>query len=301
MRFAEQAKKLVACDRIDINGIDLDRQLVTPWYGEGHEIPEWSMGTVTNLTGIEMEVVRRRAAVVITPKSLKDLERSLPGEVLAYRAGLKSFLAAPLLFDDRVIGSLNILSRKPNAFTKRDTRLAQQIADQIAGAIANAQLHADVRRNAHEREVLAEIGRIISSSLEIDEVYERFADQVRKLIPFDRMVISHVDGIRGVMISPYVAGMRIPEFEGEEAVSISGFIEGEVFNSGAGVLFQPADAAEVTARWPGEMPGYQAGLRSQIGVPLVSRNEVMGILEMVSKQPRAYSQATLVLAQRVGA
>jgi len=43
------------------------------------------------------------------------------------------------------------------------------------------------RRSTEEISVMAEIGKIISSSLNVDDVYERFANEVRKLIPFDRL------------------------------------------------------------------------------------------------------------------
>ena len=46
------------------------------------------------------------------------------------------------------------------------------------------------RQSAQENATVAEIGRIISSSLNIDEVYERFAEEVHKLILFDRIVIN---------------------------------------------------------------------------------------------------------------
>ena len=38
--------------------------------------------------------------------------------------------------------------------------------------------------------VIAEIGRLISSTLDIDEVYERFAAEAKKLIPFDRLAVN---------------------------------------------------------------------------------------------------------------
>ena len=53
-----------------------------------------------------------------------------------------------------------------------------------------------------EYAVLAEISRIISSTLNIDEIYEQFAHQVALLIPFDRLSIAAVD-----MGSAYRAGM----------------------------------------------------------------------------------------------
>ena len=48
------------------------------------------------------------------------------------------------------------------------------------------------KRMAQENAIMAEIGRIISSSLNIQDVYEQFAREVRKLIPFDelRLILS---------------------------------------------------------------------------------------------------------------
>ena len=39
-------------------------------------------------------------------------------------------------------------------------------------------------------DILAEIGRLIGSTLDIEEVYERFAAEARKLIPFDRLAVN---------------------------------------------------------------------------------------------------------------
>src|SRR4030042_4214032 len=39
------------------------------------------------------------------------------------------------------------------------------------------------KRLAQENAIMAEIGRIISSTLDIEEVYERFAEEAHKLIP----------------------------------------------------------------------------------------------------------------------
>ena len=46
---------------------------------------------------------------------------------------------------------------------------------------------------AKENAIMAEIGRIVSSTLNIEEVYERFAEEVRKLIPFDRIAINIIN------------------------------------------------------------------------------------------------------------
>ena len=55
------------------------------------------------------------------------------------------------------------------------------------------QLAEQERRSAQENEVIAELGRIIGSTLNIEEVFELFTEQVRRLISFDMVVASVVD------------------------------------------------------------------------------------------------------------
>jgi len=52
------------------------------------------------------------------------------------------------------------------------------------------------KQSAGENAAVAEIGRIIGSTLNIEEVYEGFAREVAKLISFDRIVVNTVDAQR---------------------------------------------------------------------------------------------------------
>jgi DNA-binding response OmpR family regulator len=51
----------------------------------------------------------------------------------------------------------------------------------------------EAKRLAKENVIVAEIGRIISSTLDMEEVCERFAEELRKLIPFDRIAINIIN------------------------------------------------------------------------------------------------------------
>lgn len=68
------------------------------------------------------------------------------------------------------------------------------------------------RQVEEEHAALAEIGRIISSSLDIEQVYEQFAEKVARLITFDRVVIGIVDVERDTFIARYAAGTEIPSW-----------------------------------------------------------------------------------------
>ena len=80
------------------------------------------------------------------------------------------------------------------------------------------------RQMAHENDVLAEIGRIVGSTLDIDEAYHRLAAEIRILIPFDRISIITIDPDAGGMVYSFVAGTYIPGFCQGDALSPSGVI-----------------------------------------------------------------------------
>ena len=66
-------------------------------------------------------------------------------------------------------------------------------------------------RLAEEMKVIAEIGRLISSTLDIEEVYERFAAEARKLIPFDSLIVNLKKPQEDTMDIAYASGADIPE------------------------------------------------------------------------------------------
>jgi hypothetical protein len=66
-----------------------------------------------------------------------------------------------------------------------------------------------VQQLAEDALLLTQIGRIISSTLQIDQVYEQFTQEVRKLVPFDRMSINTIDQEAGVFTVKYLVGQEV--------------------------------------------------------------------------------------------
>ena len=61
-------------------------------------------------------------------------------------------------------------------------------------------------REAGYREALANIGRVMSSSLDMAGVIDHFAENLRTIIPFDQLAVSTVDTRQGITSPSYVAG-----------------------------------------------------------------------------------------------
>jgi len=62
----------------------------------------------------------------------------------------------------------------------------------------------------------------------IDDVYERFAEEVRKLVPLDKLVINLIDLENGTYRNAYVTGMHVPARQSKDNKSLTNTIVGEV-------------------------------------------------------------------------
>jgi PAS domain S-box-containing protein len=156
------------------------------------------------------------------------------------------------------------------------------------------------RRAQDEMAVMAEIGRVIGSTLEIDAVYERFAVEARRLIPFDRLVVSlnhPEDGTRHVAC---VSGEDIPGKRQGDRMPLVRSINETLIRTRTGVIYNPATLAETVAICPELGPTFLAGHRALMSVPLIARGEVIGALHFRSKTPGVYGPAELRLAGRIG-
>ena len=216
--------------------------------------------------------------------------------------GIRSSLIFPLEYKGEIIGTINFGSRKANHFSEGLFGLLRQIAPGLAISIENASLLETARRLAQENATMAEIGRIISSTLNIDDVYERFAEKVRELIPFDRVTIHIVNRRENTIRIAYLTGLNVTTHSKEDFVPLTSTSAEEAIRTRTTKLIQIEDLKKVTERFPGLLPNFQAGIRSLMVVPLISKDEVIGLLDIKvqSLRANAYTESEVKLAERVG-
>lgn len=157
-----------------------------------------------------------------------------------------------------------------------------------------------VKRLSQENAIVAEIGRIISSTLNIEEVYERFAEEVHKLISFDAIAVNTVNYKEGTISIPYVSEIGVPGCQHREVLPLVGSVTGEVVNKCSGLIFQTEDRNEVKSRFPTLLTAFDRGLRSLMVAPLISKDQVIGALHFRSIKSRNFSDQDLRLAEIIG-
>ncbi|HEV8396189.1 MAG TPA: GAF domain-containing protein [Vicinamibacterales bacterium] len=95
-----------------------------------------------------------------------------------------SQLAVPMRRKGKVIGALNLLNESEGAFTYQDEALLRQFAAHVAVAIENARLFRSERQYVDTLETLAEIGREMSSILDLDALLTRIASLTKRLVDY---------------------------------------------------------------------------------------------------------------------
>jgi len=159
----------------------------------------------------------------------------------------------------------------------------------------------EVHRLAEENEIIAEIGRIITSSLYIEEIYNQFAIIANKLLPFDRIAVYLIYPDEETITVTYIWGMEIEGLRVGQTIPLKSSIMDIIMHTHKGVLIHQETDEDLAARYPFVKLSFRAGLCSMLSVPLIYRDQVIGALHFRSKKSLAYTEQNFRLAERIAA
>jgi len=154
--------------------------------------------------------------------------------------------------------------------------------------------------------LLAQIGRIMTLSEDIDEVYDRFTAAVTSVIPADRLSIVVVDNEAWQHKARYYAGIDVPRATLDVWRPLDGQVIETVVRSQQPQIVDESNIAAVLAQSPRLQDGVAAGLRTWMDVPVILEQEVVAVMRFMSRTPNAYDArnqalAVLIAAQVAGA
>lgn len=238
--------------------------------------------------GLAGWVVEHREAALIS--STRDDPRWLRRPDQQSDGDSRSAISVPLIARDRVVGVLTLVHPQARHFNEEDLALLKAIADQAGVAVETARLFAAEQARQRFASTLQEIARAVSSTLEPAQVFDQVLEQLKRVIEYDSASIFLVDGerlrlaaARGFQDEGALIGLTVPVDSG---------------NMGAKVLAtaRPALAIDAQAEpnWAKlESLPESSLIRGWIGVPLVVRDHVVGLLNVDSHIVGAYGPKEL--------
>jgi len=190
-------------------------------------------------------------------------------------------LAVPMRRKGKVIGALNLLSETTGAFTSQDEALLRQFGAHVAVAIENARLFKAERQYVDTLETLAEIGREMSSILDLDTLLTRIASLTKRLIDYRTF------GLLLLNESTQMLEMRLAVRYGEEALSKQVKL-GTGLVGWAALHKEPVLVADVS-----KDPRYihlVEDARSELVVPMLIKDRCIGVLDLESPELDAFTK-----------
>lgn len=109
---------------------------------------------------------------------------------LLKEVGHRALAQVPLIAQDRVVGTLGLVSRTAGFFSQDDLQLLNAIGQQLGMAIANAQLFEEIQQRAQRLAALNAMATVISQALDMDSLLESAAEKIIEVTRADGAVIA---------------------------------------------------------------------------------------------------------------
>ncbi|HAE59713.1 MAG TPA: hypothetical protein DCG54_09475, partial [Anaerolineae bacterium] len=209
-----------------------------------------------------------------------------------------SYLGIPLFRGNEVTGILSVQSYQPNAFSPEQIQTLEIIASQAAIAIDNARLYEVTRRKADEMSLLYEVSLGLSANLDTDQVLRNLLEKCRQILPMDSFYVSVYEERSHLIYYPlfYDRG----EFKNVPVrdIRVSPGLTGEVI-LGAKTIYLPDTNDPKVADHYQIIHVGGTPTRSFVGVPMIVRGKVIGVISMQSYVPTHYSAEEIRLIETI--
>lgn len=156
----EHLQKLLPCQRANITLLDYQSQQVVIFAAaadeeaggpaRGRRIP---LDTLDNVATM-LELFRRGEVQLVSDLQAPALKSPSTYDVLS--RSFRSSLSVPIIVQDELIGTLNLLAREPNAFTPEHVEIAREVANQLSVAIQQARLLDQLRTSREKLQALSQ-------------------------------------------------------------------------------------------------------------------------------------------------
>lgn len=264
--------------------------------------------------GLTSIVIQRREMLLID----QDFEHRAPQLgaklVFAQSKGLpKTWLGIPVQVGQDVLGVISLQDyEREHAFSEDDTRLLTTIAANLGIAIHNAGLfHAaqeeiarrkqdedELRRQTEQLAFFYQISKELSSNLNLEQVLRSLLEKCRQILPLDVFYVALYDTETQIIHHPLFFDKdcfkNVPARDLHATPGLSGEI---IFNRKT--LYLPdTQQPEIAQQYQIIHSGGESS-RSFVGVPMIAREQIIGVLSIQSYQPNRYTTEHIQLLEAI--
>jgi two-component system, NtrC family, sensor kinase len=217
-------------------------------------------------------------------------------------AGARSFLAAPMLKEDEVVGAIVIYRQEVRPFTEKQIELVKTFAAQAVIAIENTRLFEevqartrDLQESLQQQTATADVLKVISRSLvDLETVLETLVETVARLCRADQVYMFHLRHDLWHLVAAWGLSAEAREF-----FLTHPFTPGRGSTSGRAALERRAVLIPDVLQDPeyALSEGQKiAGYRTTLGIPLLREDTLIGVFSITRTRVEAFTEKEIELA-----
>jgi serine phosphatase RsbU (regulator of sigma subunit)/putative methionine-R-sulfoxide reductase with GAF domain len=208
----------------------------------------------------------------------------------------QSEVVIPLKVEDRVLGVLDVQSNQPYAFHPNDLLILNALADNVAQAVEGARLYHGLRRRANQLMLVSEISKSVSSTLDLATIMQNAAFLIHEKFGYPYVSLFTVHPNRRLIFYEAGSGKRSRKLAGYRIPldSPDGIMPWVARNAQT-VLSN--DVSNHPRYVPSPLPPRNT--KAELCVPLISNDEVVGLLDIQSDKPNAFTEEDQLLFEAV--
>lgn len=209
----------------------------------------------------------------------------------AMEEGIRSILSIPLRFEKDVIGVLRMYTTEPVKYTEEDLKFISAIAEQGAIAIVNARrFEKAVSKEREYLKVFQEVTRAVSYSLKPGEVLDIIVKKLPEVMNLKAATVRLLDHAGKTLQLAAAYGLS-DKYLNRGPVDM----EENVIDA---LNEKPVAIYDVTTddKIQYQKEAAEEGIKSMLTLPVIARGKVLGILRLLTGEPRRFSQQEIDVA-----
>jgi signal transduction histidine kinase/HAMP domain-containing protein len=234
--------------------------------------------------------IRKPVAIDITMYPEKRLLPMLQEE------GVLSIASTPILFKDKILGTINIHYLHPHILSQDELDLFASIGNELGVAVENAHLFSELQRHDKTLEALYTIDRVISQTLDIDTIFRDSLSKTLEVTGTEAGGIYVLGEDGETLILKNHLGISPELAQTFSKIKVGTGVSGMAVSSDKPVILD-------VERYPNPEQLsllVKDGIVSIISTPLIAKGKAVGALTIVNRRHRIFSKEDLDLLASIG-
>jgi PAS domain S-box-containing protein len=273
-KIAQRALELLNANNVAVYLLQADNETIKAVSSYGIYSEELLADTIKLHEGITGNLIAAGKAEIINSTSMDARRINVPGTP-GETDGNETMMSAPLILHGKCVGAINVWRPIHHGFfSQMELDFLISIAHQTSIALEASHLLDDAIRNAQETSAIAEVGRNISSTLQLAVVLERIAFHAKNLLNAETSAIYLSDPSNNTLTAIAALGTDSDEIKNDPVVIGRGIL-GNIAEQGRGEIVNNTEKDPRTLI----IKGTQSRAFEHImGVPILSKNILTGLL-----------------------